>query len=153
MVLGIVLAVLAICAGMGWLYLLRETGALNAGPNLARALPLEQLARGDAQPLLRVACAWLPAGAAAGLALAWGTGWPRPARTAMLGALTGVLLFGTGAISDAVAVSESFTSKLGDQFAHEGIWVELALVLIGSLLIPRTLPARRAAAATDATQE
>jgi hypothetical protein len=150
--LGIVLAALVICAGMGWLYLLREIGALDAGPTLARALPLEQLARGDAQPLLRVACAWLPAGAAAGFALAWGTGWGRPARTAVLGVLTGLLLFGTGAVSDAVAVSESFTSKLGDQFVHEGIWVEVALVLIGSLLIPPTLAAPHADAATKATQ-
>ena len=131
---------------MGWLYLLREAGVLDAGAHLSRALPLEQLARGDDQPLLRVAVAWLPAGAAAGLALAWATGWGRLGRTLAVGGLAAVVLFGTGAISDAVAVNETVAAHLGEQFSHEGIWIEIGFVIIGSLLIGR----RSSSASPDA---
>lgn len=127
---------------MGWLYVLREAAAFDMGPRLARALPLEQLARGDAQPLLRVALAWLPAGAAAGWALAWATGWRRFSRSGALTALAGVLLFGTGAVSDTLAVSQPVSATLGDQFAHEGIWIEIVVVVIGSLAIRSAVLAR-----------
>lgn len=139
---------------MGWLYLLREVGALDAGPRLARALPLDQLARGDAQPLLRVATAWLPAGAAAGWALAGGSGWGLVGRTGALAALASVLLFGTGAVSDALAVSQPGPGALGDQFAHEGIWIEIIFVVIGSLPIRPAArgPARARGAEAAATQ-
>jgi hypothetical protein len=138
-VAGLALVLLAVCAGMGWLYLLRGAGALDAGPRLSRALPLEQLARGDDQPLLRVALAWVPAGVAAGVALAWATGWGRLGRTIAVGVLGFVALFVTGAVSDAVAVNETVLSKLGDQFSHGGIWIEVACLVIGSLLIgPRS---------------
>ncbi len=122
---------------MGWLYVLREAGALDAGPRLSRALPLEQLARGDDQPLLRVAVAWVPAGAAAGLALAWATGWGVARRALAVGLIGFLVLFVTGAVSDAIAVNEAVVSKLGDQFSHGGIWVEVACLIIGSLLIGR----------------
>lgn len=122
---------------MGWLYLLRQGGLLDAGPRLSRALPLEQLARGDAQPLARVVMAWLPAGAAGGLALAWGTTWGRGGRALALALLAALVLFGTGAVSDAVAVNEDVVPKLGAQFSHEGIWVELGLLVTGSLPIGR----------------
>jgi tetrahydromethanopterin S-methyltransferase subunit D len=128
---------LAVCAGMGWLYLLRQAGALDAGPRLSGALPLEQLARGDDQPLLRVAVAWVPAGVAAGVALAWATGWGRGRRALAVGLLGLVVLFAKGAVSDAVAVNETVASKLGDQISHGGIWLEVACLVIGSLLIGR----------------
>ena len=137
MIGGLGLVLLAVCAGMGWLYLLRGAGALDAGPRLSRALPLEQLARGDDQPLLRVALAWVPAGVAAGFALAWATGWGRLSRTIAVGVVGFVALFVTGAVSDAVAVNETVVSKLGDQFSHGGIWIEVACLVIGSLLIGR----------------
>ena len=136
-VVGLAFALLALCAGMGWLYLLRELGALDAGPRLSRALPLEQLARGDDQPLLRVAVAWLPAGAAAGLALTWALGWGPVRRGLAVGLLGAVLLFATGAASDAIAVNERVATTLGSQFSHEGIWIEVACIVIGSLLIGR----------------
>jgi hypothetical protein len=134
---GLGLVLLAVCAGMGWLYLLREAGALDAGPRLFGALPLEQLARGDDQPLLRVTVAWVPAGVAAGVALAWATGWGRLGRTITVGLLGFAVLFATGAVSDAVAVNETVASKLGGQFSHGGIWVEATCLVIGSLLIGR----------------
>lgn len=137
MVAGLGLVLLAVCAGMGWLYLLRGAGVLDAGPRLSRALPLEQLARGDDQPLLRVALAWVPAGLAAGVALAWATGWGRLGRALGVGVVGFVVLFVTGAVSDAIAVNESVTSKLGEQFSQGGLWIEVACLVIGSLLIGR----------------
>src|SRR5205085_604507 len=67
--LGVAVTVVATAAGVGWLYLLFQWGALDAGPHVSGALPLQQLAGNEAQPLLRVAVAWLPAGVAAGAAL------------------------------------------------------------------------------------
>src|SRR5439155_4733245 len=58
-----------VVAGVGWLYLLRDLGALAAGPRIGEALPLQRLAHEDAQPLARLVAAWLPAGLLAGAAL------------------------------------------------------------------------------------
>ena len=46
-------------AGVGWLYLLRDAGALALGPHVPETLPLQRLAHGDAQPLARLVAAWL----------------------------------------------------------------------------------------------
>ena len=48
-----------------------------------------------------------------------------------------MILLATGAVSDAIAVNETVWSKVGDQFSHEGIWIEVACLVIGSLLIGR----------------
>ena len=147
------MAALALVAGMGWLYLLRDLGALAAGPHLARALPLQQLDRSDAQPLLRVAVAWLPAGWAAGAALAWGmrraSVWTRAAVTLALACL---VLFVTAALADAVAVSGDVVSRLPDQVSREGIWTEIGLFIIGSFLAGLWSRAGSRGAAAAATQ-
>src|SRR2546421_923768 len=64
-------AVCAVVAGVGWLYLLNRAHAIDLGPNAKGALPLEELARRGAQPVGRMAVAWVPAGVAATLALMW----------------------------------------------------------------------------------
>jgi hypothetical protein len=146
-----VLAALAVAAGMGWLYLLRDVGALPVGSHLGQALPLQQLDRTDDQPLLRVIVAWLPAGLAGALALAWGR--PRSSRlsrAAVLFVIASVVLFMTAALSDAVAVSGDVLSRLPDQFSREGIWVEVACLVIGSLPIGRWSPAGSRAGAAAA---
>ncbi len=148
------LVALALVAGMGWLYLLRDLGLFAAGPKLPGALPLEQLARADDQPLVRVAMAWLPAGAIAGLALAWAGSARRLPRALAVVALALVLLFATGAVADAIAISSNdIVSRIPDQASHAGVWTELGLVLIGSLAAPRrssTAPPAAPAAATPA---
>ena len=63
--LGWVLAVVAIAAGIGWLYVLEKAHVLGLGPRMSGALPLEELASRGAQPLTRMAAAWIPAGIAA----------------------------------------------------------------------------------------
>src|SRR2546425_6797252 len=64
-------AVCAVVAGVGWLYLLNRAHAIDLGPDAKGALPLEELARRGAQPVGRMAIAWVPAGVAATLALMW----------------------------------------------------------------------------------
>jgi hypothetical protein len=139
--LGLAVAGVAVVAGVGWLYQLRATGLLGAGPRLAGALPLQQLAGDDAQPLLRMAAAWLPAGALAGLALGRLGHVRRPLLvTAVLGV---VLLVVTGAASDAIASSLTFSSRLVAQLGHPAVWVATALLAIGAGLALR-LPRWRA---------
>ena len=61
---GLLLALLALAGGVGWLYALYRGGQLALGPRVPDALPLEALAGHAGQPLLRFAVAWLTAGAA-----------------------------------------------------------------------------------------
>jgi hypothetical protein len=65
-----VLIVLAgLLAGTGWLYVFRGLHWFGLGPRVGDSLPLLQLAGFDGQPLVRVAIAWLLAGALTGVAL------------------------------------------------------------------------------------
>src|SRR5947208_845431 len=78
----LILALAALLAGVGWLYVLRSLGWLNVGPNVHDSLPLLQLAGFDVQPLGRVLAAFLAAGSIAGAAL---TRDPRVWRGVLLG--------------------------------------------------------------------
>jgi hypothetical protein len=132
--LGLGVAALAVVAGVGWLYLIRGSGLLGAGPRLQGALPLQQLAGDDGQPLLRMAAAWLPAGAVAGLTL---RRVGRVRRPVLVTAGVGVALLAlTGAASDAVAAgSLSLTSsRLLPQLGHPGVLAALVLLAIGAAL-------------------
>jgi hypothetical protein len=153
--LGWLLATLAIAAGVGWLYLLRDAQFLNAGPRVGGALPLEELASRGAQPLLRMAVAWLPAGFAVGFALALGT----RLRAAWVGvscaALSFVILGLTTAASEAVSRNETFVAHLRPALLRSGLWTAVGLAVIGSLLaavVGGARPRRRASAATGASE-
>jgi hypothetical protein len=126
---------LALCGGVGWLYLIRSSGALDAGPQLRGALPLEELAHQGAQPLARMAVAWLPAGFVAGLALSLGARRVRPWLTVLGPTLLGfVLLFSTTAGSEAVSRNQRLTAHLVPTLKRSGLWVALAFIAIGALL-------------------
>jgi hypothetical protein len=123
-----------VLCGTGWLYLLRRTGALAAGPSLREALPLQRLAGGAAQPLARVAAAWLPAGLAGGAALhALGAGG-RARRAVALGIGTALALLALGAGADAVTASEPLRIHLAAQPQRAAPWVAAALVAAGAAL-------------------
>jgi hypothetical protein len=66
---GVVIMVVGLFAGTGWLYVLRAMHWLDVGPRVGDSLPLLQLATFDGQPLLRVLVAWVLAGALTGVAL------------------------------------------------------------------------------------
>jgi hypothetical protein len=98
------------------------------------ALPLEELAKRASQPLLRMAVAWIPAGCAAGLALALAT----RLRAAVIAASTGLvallILFSTTAASEAVSHNETFAEHVRSALSRSGLWTAVAFVVIGSIL-------------------
>lgn len=140
--IGFVVALLAVLGGVGVLYLIRDVRALAVGPSIRAALPLQQLAGGDAQPLLRMAVAWVPAGLVAGCALRALAHLRVAARTAVVAVLCTVLLLAAGAVSDAVAISDPIAPHVAAQLSRTGTWVAVALMVTGSLL---ARPGRRAA--------
>jgi len=148
---GWLLAVLTVPAGIGFLYLLRRSGALDVGPGVHGALPLQQLAGGETQPLARVIVSWLVAGLVAGAALA------RVSRVRVLVGLVGLALLGAllllaaGAGADAVAISDNLGPHLAPQLGRAGTWMAVALLVLGAAANwwpARRWPHSRAAAAS-----
>lgn len=116
---------------VGWLYLLRDVGVLNLGPRVPGALPLQQLAGGDDQPLLRLLVVWLPAGALAAAVLAFRG---RLLRTVVAIALfTAVVLIVAGTLSDAAAISDPVATHVTAQLTRPGTLVAVALIALGAL--------------------
>jgi hypothetical protein len=146
-VAAFVLALAALFAGIGILYLIHQTGALGLGPRVHDALPLEQLAGKDSQPLFHLLIAWVPAGFVAGVALIALTRFGAVARTASLTVLAALIMLLAGAISDSVAVNDPLSPHLAPQLSRGGTWIAVALFALGSLcaglLPPRRGPSRR----------
>lgn len=139
------IGVLTVPAAVGILYALRSVTALAIGPDVPGALPLQQLARGEAQPFARVVLAWVPAGLVAGLALR------RLGRVRSVPGMVGLglaalaLLIVAGAAADAVAVSEPLGPHVGPQLRRSGTWVALTCLLVGAAIVS-WWPAKRPAA-------
>jgi uncharacterized protein YfiM (DUF2279 family) len=143
--LGWLLAFLLVGAGIGWLYLVRHAASLDFGPHLSGALPLQQLAGDSSQPLGRMAVAWVPTGAAAGLVLAVLTRTRVAPRMLGLAVVSFVTLWVTTAASDAVAQNERLSAHLSTPLQRDGLWAAVLLMIIGSLLVETALPAARRA--------
>ncbi len=140
-VAGWVLAFLAVPAGIGFLYLMRRSGALDIGPGVHGALPLQQLAGGDAQPLARVIVSWLAAGLVAGAAVAHVSRVRAVVGLIGLALLGALLLLAAGAGADTVAISDNLGPHLAPQLSRPGTWVAVALFVLGAA--PNWWPARR----------
>jgi hypothetical protein len=135
---------ITVAAGAGWLELLRRSGALAAGPRITGALPLDRLAGHDAQPLLRVLAAWIPAGLACGLALA---GWSRLLRALLVAGGSFAIVFVAGALADAVTASDPLGSHVAAQWHHQATWL-VPVVLAACAVMPgRSAPSRAEPAA------
>jgi hypothetical protein len=130
--------IVAVLAGIGWLYLLRDSGVLGGGPALAEALPLQRLAGDAAQPLGRIAAAWLPTGLVAGLLLARAGFAGRGLRAGLLFAGSAALLIVLSGVSDAITESDPLGSHMGAQPGRAAIWTAAALLALGA-----GLPGRR----------
>lgn len=139
------LGVIAPVAGIGLLYLLRQAGIANLGPRSAGALPLEQLASADAQPLARMALAWLPVGLAVGALVAAFTRSRRALSLALMMLVAAIVLVTSGGVSESVENNEPLTQHLTSPVGLAGTWVSLGLLVIGALV-----GARLAAAAPQA---
>ena len=143
--------VLAVAAGLGWLYLLAKLHAVDVGPHQAGALPLEQLASQDPQPLGRMALSWLPAGAAATLALTT-VARVSPTRAPFaVGSLAAALLYLTTTASDALARNEPLADHFAPAAREPGLWSAVALILVGSLLAAAAVWAGRRGGGTVAS--
>jgi hypothetical protein len=131
-----VACVALVFAAVGWLYVIRGTAALAVGPHVTGALPLQRLASQDKQPLLRFLLAWVPAGLAAGAVLAAMTRLSPGGRALTAGATTFVLLFLTGAASDAVTSSEPVGLHVAPQLGRSGLWLSTAIMAACAALVP-----------------
>jgi len=135
--LGAVVAVIvAVAAGIGWLYLMHDDGLFGFGPRLHEALPLERLAHHDAQPLLRLVIAWVPAGFCCGLAL----GAVTRLRTLTRGLVTGIggfaVIVFSAAASDAVTESQKVSQHLSIQPHHLSTWAAAGFLALGAVIAP-----------------
>lgn len=141
--LVLVLCLLATAAGLGWLWLLLHARAVATGPRLHEALALQRLAGDGAQPLARIALAWLPTGLALGLALAaLRTGRTRRARAGLAFGTSLVLLMAAGAASDAVTANERLSVHLSSQPGRLSTWVAAGLLALGAALPGRAARSR-----------
>jgi hypothetical protein len=127
---------LAVAAGIGWLYVLRDVGVLHAGPRIRSALPLQRLAGGSAQPLARLVVAWLPAGLAAGLGVGAVSRLRRPGRVAAVAFVALVALVALGGLADAVTASERLGPHLRSQPHRVALWIATGLMVLGAALVP-----------------
>jgi hypothetical protein len=130
---AVLLLVLSLLAGAGWLYLLRSLGWFTVGPRLGDSLPLLRLAGFDGQPLVRDAVAWLLAGMVFGLALIRIDPWRRAALAGALG--LALLLFASQA-AFALAENLRVSAVLLDRAPGLGPWFE-ALVFAAGSALPR----------------
>ena len=131
-----------VIGGIGATYLLRRLGVFGYGPHLGGALPLQRLANSDAQPLLRIAVAWIPTGLLAGWALRARPGSPRASLLA-LGVVSVVELMAIGAVSDATTSSTPVAEHIASQPTRAGTWVAAAFTTAAAawtLARPRAAP-------------
>ncbi|MGZ4203229.1 MAG: hypothetical protein ACXVRH_14375 [Thermoleophilaceae bacterium] len=137
---------LAVATGTGWVYLLRELHVLALGPRLDGALPLQQLAGGDAEPLIRMVVAWLPAGVAAGLALDALTPLTRLGRAALAALLSAAMLIVASAVSDSIAQNDAVHTHLSAAASQGAVWLAAGLIGLGVVIAPRWVADSAAAA-------
>lgn len=145
---------LGVVAGLGWLYLARSIDALAIGPRVPGALPLQQLAGDDDQPLLRIIVAWIPAGATCAVVLDAGTQLSRRARATGVAVTGWLVLVLTGALSDAAAIFASVLGELAAQLGRPGTWTASLLLALGALAPPPRAapPSRRTPDLTSGAQ-
>jgi hypothetical protein len=139
-VLAGVVVLAGTAAGLGWLYLLRDAGALRAGPVLPDALALERLAGGDGQPLLRVLGAFVPAGLCVALALRALTGLGRAGRALAAGLPAYVLLIVAGTASDAVTRSDPALRHVAAQPGRAAALVPALVLALCGAVVPDAGP-------------
>jgi hypothetical protein len=125
------LLLVSVLVGIGLLYALRGLGWLPLAPRVPDSLPLLVLAHHDAQPLARVAFAWLATGVAFGVLTAW-ISPRRRALVALLAAL--ILLLLASDASLALADNLRLSSVLSARVPPAGAWVEALLFAAGAAI-------------------
>jgi hypothetical protein len=129
---GLMLALLGLAGGVGWLYTLYRGGWLALGPRVPDGLPLEALAGHAGQPLLRFAAAWLAAGVAIGLILRGTRVDPRVALAAFAVA-SAIALVAAGAVSDALTMNQRVADHVLPQLGATANLAAWAALVAGAL--------------------
>jgi hypothetical protein len=132
---AVLLGLLAPVAGLGLVYLLRDAHIGRVGPDVGGSLPLESLAGDDAQPLVRVALAWLAVGLVAGALFVAFTRTPRVLTLVVTALIAGVVLVVNVGVSISIENNESLTTHLSRGFHEAGPWVALALLVMGAAVV------------------
>lgn len=135
---GLLVMVIGLLTGIGWLYTLRGLHWLGVGPRVGDSLPLLALATFDGQPLLRVLVAWVLAGALTGVALSETT--PHRRAAAALGVGLVVLLLAAQE-SYALTRNVTFSSTVFSHSPGVGPVLEAVAFSLGCWL-PRRLDHR-----------
>jgi hypothetical protein len=123
------LLVVSVFVGIGLLYALRGLGWAPVGPRVPDSVPLLALAHHAAQPLARVAIAWLATGAAFGILTAW-IAPQRRVLVALLPAL--ILLLLASDASFALSENLRLSGVLWGRVPPSGAWVEALLFAVGA---------------------
>lgn len=129
--LALLVIVVGLFAGTGWVYVLRGLGWLDVGPRIADSLPLLALASFDGQPLLRVIVAWLLAGVLVGIALMRMSPGRRGLVTGVLGL---VILLVAAQAADALTRNLNFGQTLFSHWPGLGPILEALAFAAGSAL-------------------
>jgi lysyl-tRNA synthetase class 2 len=120
------LAVLVAATATGWLYLVRPP---LPGPRIGEALPLDELSRHAASPLLWYVVVWAAAGAVLGGVARWARA-DRLAAALVLGVLVGVFSYLQSGVSIAVVRQVSMRSALDAADTLKPVYLSAALVAI-----------------------
>jgi lysyl-tRNA synthetase, class II len=127
------LLVLLAIATSGWMYLLRPP---LPGPRIGSALPLDELARHSAAPLVWYVCVWVVAGSALALCARWARA-ERLSAAFVLGLAAGAWSYLQLGASIAVVRQVSLRSALDDAARMHAPYVAAACVAVTVALIAR----------------
>jgi enterochelin esterase-like enzyme len=135
-----VLVLVSVFVGIGLLYAVHGLGWLPIGPRIPDSLPLLALAHHDAQPVARVALAWVATGAAFGILTAW-IAPQRRLLAALLPAL--ILLLLASDASFALAQNLRLGGVLWSRIPPSGAWLGALLFALGAAIPQPVLRLRR----------
>ena len=130
---GLPLVLLVAAAATGWMYLLHPS---LPGPRLGQALPLDDLARHAAVPIVWYVAVWSAAAALLGLYARW-AGIERLAAALLLGLAVGVWSYLQLGASMAIVRQVSLRSALDSAARVHAVYVAAAAVAIGAALLAR----------------
>jgi lysyl-tRNA synthetase class 2 len=120
------LAILVAVAATGWLYLVRPS---LPGPRIGEALPLDELSRHAASPLVWYVAVWLAAGVLLGTVARWARA-DRLAAALVLGVTVGVFSYLQSGVSISVVRQISMRDALDAADTLKPVYLSAALVAI-----------------------
>jgi len=127
------LALIAAIAATGWLYAMRPA---IGGPRIGEALPLDELSRHDAAPLLWFVVVWLAVAAMLGLYARWAR-VDRLTAALLLGIAVGAFTYLETAISIAVVRQIPMRDALDSAARLKAVYLAATLVAVGAAALAR----------------